>query len=1464
MKRRLGRVVFAILVSLSMILIWPAPAGALEGGQTTPGPVLGSALDDGAPEPLTASTGPISVLTNSAPTIISNDDPDAEVGSPYEVDYEATDPDGDLVQVKQTSLPTARSGMPAVWDGTYVYIFGGRLNGPGAADEILRYDPAIDDLTTMNATFPEGIAWSEAVWIGSEFFIFGGERFDSPTPPFDEIFRYDPGLDNLTLMNATIQIPTLILLNPASTYDGQFVHILGGLANDAIHRFDPVLDTLVTLNETLPVPRGESRAVLWQGEYYQLGGYSTGLTLTDEILSFDPTTETVTLLPEVLPEPVRGGGTFSDGCAIYYLGGYWNVTGSQVDTILRYDPGSGSITTMGSTLPTPRSDLYPAWTGAEALMFGYWLSNGTKMAEIVGYTPPDCLTWSLTTDASFLTIDPLTGNLTGTPQLGDEGTYWVNVSVSDGNGGVDWSNFTLTVGGRSVHGYVKAGNSTGIDGANVTIEWVNAGTAYQVTTISVQDTFGNPGWYIVPLNPSSPSDPVWINVTTPGGDVGLNITLVASFDDCLDRSCQVIYDDSDNEFVNVTLLDWHEVRLTNGWNLISIPLYQDQGFNGITPWTASDLAAAHLADTSKYLGNGADGDLIVSNWTGSTWEYYYSNKGGIDIQIVPNLMPNNDRSFFVWVNESWFEDENLTGQPEIGIMVPGTAASSGVFGKERSYGIGGGWNMVGWISDWDSTVGTCDPGHCGQQDNGQNGSFYYSDLFGWDNDSAFPLQNFTDARDIMVIMNWTAAVNPGVVNISSPDWYNDRYNGSKGFWAFLQVFNIIVSPPEYDQRIGPGYGMLIYSCEPNNIIVPTGARVNWSLPGDPDAPPDNCQVQPWLPDSREPTDFAVTSISPPPATRFLESLVNVTVTNNGPTSGTTSVSLFLATPSGWSLVASQDSVSVGVGTNTTVSLAWTPGVQGSHQLMAQVHGQSPADFEPANDTLTTGIWISPADQQLTVRITTDQRDYVWPGENTAEIAVKVTYGNIRITPDLGVWAWVEDPLGAVQNLTLSPVGAGLYQGQYNFSGDFGQYRTWTMAVDSTYGNATSDYWYFDLWDGGGRGVFSTTCPSADIVSGQTSLLQATYPISPITARLIHHDTGAVLEYPLFDDGLHEDGAASDGTHAYRLPAGLQAGTYQVDFLLADNYTREVECLLVVDSPDLIQVDANPSIERSGFRLFINSTLANTTLDVNSSLQLENISVGLVEHRNLTDGKRIEILVSHALEVAMHNATVAVDYVDADIPPSQNESQLGVWTWDTFTREWVDIFSGQDTFDDDIWGDMDHFSWFRFAEPPPRYSNALSPGLNLISFPNLVDSMPLHEALAWISGEYHQVWTYRAGASDPWLSWDAYRPAFMNDAILIDPSDALFVTVTGSLPADLLSFGANVNRSVNLVPGWNLVGYPTLNDDVSVNVALAGITWTMLETGVYPNHSTLDPEARMPTGLGYWIHVPFAQIWTVDW
>lgn len=58
----------------------------------------------------------------------------------------------------------------------------------------------------------------------------------------------------------------------------------------------------------------------------------------------------------------------------------------------------------------------------------------------------DKLTWSLeSTTSSWLNINETTGILSGTPTTNDVGEFYVNVTVSDGKGGIAWQNFSLVV-----------------------------------------------------------------------------------------------------------------------------------------------------------------------------------------------------------------------------------------------------------------------------------------------------------------------------------------------------------------------------------------------------------------------------------------------------------------------------------------------------------------------------------------------------------------------------------------------------------------------------------------------------------------------------------------------------------------------------------------------------------------------------------------------------------------------------------------------------------------------------------------------------------------------------------------------------------------------------------------------------------------------------------------------------------
>ncbi|MFW3146912.1 MAG: NosD domain-containing protein [Thermoplasmatota archaeon] len=53
--------------------------------------------------------------------------------------------------------------------------------------------------------------------------------------------------------------------------------------------------------------------------------------------------------------------------------------------------------------------------------------------------------WELESNGTWLELDQLNGTIYGMPENKDVGSIWVNISVHDGNGGLDWHNFSLVV-----------------------------------------------------------------------------------------------------------------------------------------------------------------------------------------------------------------------------------------------------------------------------------------------------------------------------------------------------------------------------------------------------------------------------------------------------------------------------------------------------------------------------------------------------------------------------------------------------------------------------------------------------------------------------------------------------------------------------------------------------------------------------------------------------------------------------------------------------------------------------------------------------------------------------------------------------------------------------------------------------------------------------------------------------------
>lgn len=118
--------------------------------------------------------------------------------------------------------------------------------------------------------------------------------------------------------------------------------------------------------------------------------------------------------------------------------GSWNVNLSVSD-------GKGGIDHSNFSLLVINTNDDPILMTPDAKLC-YEDSDYFNDYEAVDPDPTnDTLLWELGTNAPFLTIDELTGNLSGRPSNKHVGVYWVNISVKDGKGGMALRSFNLTV-----------------------------------------------------------------------------------------------------------------------------------------------------------------------------------------------------------------------------------------------------------------------------------------------------------------------------------------------------------------------------------------------------------------------------------------------------------------------------------------------------------------------------------------------------------------------------------------------------------------------------------------------------------------------------------------------------------------------------------------------------------------------------------------------------------------------------------------------------------------------------------------------------------------------------------------------------------------------------------------------------------------------------------------------------------
>jgi hypothetical protein len=163
----------------------------------------------------------------------------------------------------------------------------------------------------------------------------------------------------------------------------------------------------------------------------------------------------------------------------------------------------------------------------------------------------------------------------------------------------------------------------------------------------------------------------------------------------------------------------------------------------------------------------------------------------------------------------------------------------------------------------------------------------------------------------------------------------------------------------------------------------------------------------------------------------------------------------------------------------------------------------------------------------------------------------------------------------------------------------------------------------------------------------------------------------------------------------------------------------------------------------------------------------------------------------------------------------------------------------------------------------KYVRALPSGRSLLGLPVAVQDYAVTSVLSSVLPVLDSVSAYDpSDATDPWKNWNSAKPA--KDLSVLAPSTGFWVTLRGGAEWRIAG-SVSAMTAVPLVPGWNLVPYPSFVDRPA-SVTLAGLPITEVEgfnASAAPYYlQVLAGDSILRTGEGYWLYASSATIWSV--
>jgi parallel beta-helix repeat protein len=164
---------------------------------------------------------------------------------------------------------------------------------------------------------------------------------------------------------------------------------------------------------------------------------------------------------------------------------------------------------------------------------------------------------------------------------------------------------------------------------------------------------------------------------------------------------------------------------------------------------------------------------------------------------------------------------------------------------------------------------------------------------------------------------------------------------------------------------------------------------------------------------------------------------------------------------------------------------------------------------------------------------------------------------------------------------------------------------------------------------------------------------------------------------------------------------------------------------------------------------------------------------------------------------------------------------------------------------------------------------LKQGWNLISLPLIQTNQNLTKVLEMIDGYYDAVqWYDITETSTPWKHNKVGKP-YGNDLFKINETMGLWIHITQPGDTIFIYNGAqpSVNQTIKLYPGWNLMGYPSLNNKNRTE-GLNNLTFGSEVDAIWTYNANsqkwieITASDYFEVGMGYWMHSKVTKTWEV--